>query len=76
MSSSCFYVYFGDQPSIRCEVGEDLFPLCRLLFILLTVFLALQKHLGFNFKDGIVLTKLPGRTLKQGQQTVGAGQKA
>jgi hypothetical protein len=30
-----FSIYFGYQSSVRCEVGEDLFPFCRLLFYLL-----------------------------------------
>ena len=27
-----FFVYFGDQPSVQCGVGEDLFPFYRLSF--------------------------------------------
>ena len=29
-----YFVYFVDQPSVWCRVGEDLFPFCRLSFCL------------------------------------------
>ena len=32
-----FFVYFGDQTSVWCGVGEDLLPFCRLSFCLVDV---------------------------------------
>ena len=44
---SAFYI-FGDQPSVRCGVGEDLFPVYGLLFGLVYCILCLTKLLSLR----------------------------
>ena len=46
-----FFMYFGDQSSVRCGIGEDLFPLCRLLFSLVDHVLC--------FTEASLLQKVP-----------------
>jgi hypothetical protein len=40
-------MYFGYYSTVRYRVGEDLFPICGLLFCLIECFLALQKSFSF-----------------------------
>ena len=40
-------IYFGNQSSVRCLDGEDLFLFCRLLFCLIDSVL-------FSYKNGLV----------------------
>ena len=44
-----FFVYFGDQTSIRCVFSEDLFPFCRLLFRLVDYILCFIE--AFQFQE-------------------------
>ena len=43
-----FFVYFGNQPSVRCGVGEDLFLVCGLLFCLVDCVLCLTEASQFE----------------------------
>ena len=43
-----FFVYSGDQPSVWCGVGGNLFPLCRLSFCLVDHVLCFTE--GFQFQ--------------------------
>ena len=47
----CLYlypIYFGDQSSVECGVGEDLFPLCRLPFCPFNGVLCLREAFQFH----------------------------
>ena len=46
-----FFLYFGDHSSVRCGIGEDLFPFCRLSFSLIDCVLCLTE--AFQFQEVI-----------------------
>ena len=44
-----FFIYFGDQSSVRCGIGKDFFPFCRMSFSLIDCVLCLTE--AFQFQE-------------------------
>ena len=51
-----FFVYFGDQSSVRCGISEDLFQFCRLLFCPVDYVPPLQKFFSFRRSHLLIVT--------------------
>ena len=50
------FVYFGDQTSVWCGVGEDLFPVCRLSFCLVECVLCFSKLFIFRSSHLLIVS--------------------
>ena len=49
-------MYFGDEPSVKCEIDEELFPLCRLRFCHIFLDLCLAEVLSFRRSHLLTVT--------------------